>query len=77
MPKLPMLSGKKLLRLLIRNGFILRRQKSSHITVVHRDDESRRTVVPLHGNRELTIGTWRKILRDLKLAPKDIHDWMS
>ncbi|MGD9722184.1 MAG: type II toxin-antitoxin system HicA family toxin [Pirellulales bacterium] len=37
--------------------------------VVTRDDVD--TVVPVHANRPLAIGTLRKILRDIDLSPDD------
>lgn len=68
MVKLPRVSGKDMLRFLGREGFILVRVRGSHHVLTHGDVD---TVVPVHGNRTLAVGTLRKILRDIEMTPDD------
>jgi predicted RNA binding protein YcfA (HicA-like mRNA interferase family) len=63
--KLPRISGKELLRFLQREGFTVVRVRGSH-HVLTRDETD--TVVPVHGNRTLALGTLRKILRDIDMT---------
>ncbi|MBK9073625.1 MAG: type II toxin-antitoxin system HicA family toxin [Flavobacteriales bacterium] len=67
MDKLPVISGKDLLRLLQKMGFVVVRINGSHHRLRHAD--GRVTTVPVHGNADLPKGLLRKIIReDLKLT---------
>ena len=65
MAKLPRISGKELLRFLQRERFTVVRVRWSHHELT-RDEVD--TVVPVHGNRTMAIGTLRKILRDIDMT---------
>ena len=71
MPRLPAVSGKRLLRVLVRIGFLLVRQAGSHAFVEHSD--GRTATIPLHGNADLPIGTLRGILSDIDLSSDDLR----
>lgn len=62
MPKLPVLTGKDLIRFLETNGFIQTRQKGSHVRLNHPD--GRATTVPIHAGKEIPKGLLRKIIRE-------------
>jgi predicted RNA binding protein YcfA (HicA-like mRNA interferase family) len=64
-------SGKDLLRFLRREGFVVLRIRGSHHVLARGDVD---TVVPVHGNRELAVGTLRKILRDIDMTPEDFEE---
>lgn len=73
MPKLPVISGKKLITFLLTLGFIIKRTKGSHYRLYHKD--GRVTTIPVHKNKELPKGLLRKIIReDLEL---DIDQFMK
>jgi predicted RNA binding protein YcfA (HicA-like mRNA interferase family) len=59
-----------MVKLLEQLGFQVVRVGGSH-HFVERGDQ--RTTVPVHGNRDLKIGTLRKILRDLGLSPTEFE----
>ncbi|MBU4265796.1 MAG: type II toxin-antitoxin system HicA family toxin [Candidatus Altiarchaeota archaeon] len=60
MTKLPRgLSGKKVIRALIRTGFYIRRQRSSHV-IMRRDKPFAQVVVPLH--KSIDTGTLDAII---------------
>jgi len=60
--KLPTdISGRELIRVLIRVGFLVTRQRGSHI-ILRRADPYARVVVPDH--TQLRVGTLRQILSD-------------
>ena len=64
MPKLKRISGKDLLALLLREGFLLLRQKSSHVRLVMKTENASHFVtIPLHD--ELDRGTEKAIIRSL------------
>lgn len=69
MPKLPRLSGKECIAVLKRMGFIVARQKGSH--VILRCGEHG-CVVPMH--REIRTGTLMGLLRQGKIDPQDFMD---
>ena len=68
MARLPRVSGAEMVRFLQRQGFQLIRIRSSH-HFMERNEQ--RTSVPVHGNRELRIGTLRSILRDIAMTPTE------
>ena len=67
MPKLPVLSGAALIKLLKKAGFEEVRQRGSHVTL--RKGEYK-TVVPLHA--ELAPGTVLGIMKQCALARDDL-----
>lgn len=65
MSKLPVISGMECVRALARIGFVIDRQRGSHIILVR--EEPRATVsVPDH--KELDRGTLRAIIRQVGLS---------
>jgi predicted RNA binding protein YcfA (HicA-like mRNA interferase family) len=66
--KLPVLSGKELVRALSKIGFVPVRQKGSHVFIRHPD--GRRTVVPLH--KEINKSTLMDILSQSKLKKEEL-----
>ena len=62
-PKLPVVSGHELVRALERFGYIVVRQKGSHVRMRHPVNPGRLPItVPMHD--EVAFGTLRRILRD-------------
>jgi len=68
--KLPRISGKEMLRFLQREGFAVVCVRGSHYVLTRGESD---TVVPVHGNRSLAIGTLRKILRDIDMTPDEFE----
>jgi predicted RNA binding protein YcfA (HicA-like mRNA interferase family) len=67
MPKLPSVSGERVVRALKRAGFVELRQKGSHVSLERRvDDQIFRTVVPTHS--EVAKGTLSDILKQAGLT---------
>ncbi len=52
MPKLPIISGKKLLRLLKNNGYLVIRKKGSHVFIDNPENDLG-TVIPINSNEDL------------------------
>jgi predicted RNA binding protein YcfA (HicA-like mRNA interferase family) len=61
MSKLPMLTAKELIKILLKLGFNLKRQKGSHKFFQHKD--GRTTVIPDHGTEQLDRGLLNKIIK--------------
>lgn len=76
MPKLPVLSGKELVKVLLKAGFRTLDQHGSHVILV-KDFGSRRLkpVVPLH--RELDKGTLLGILKQAELTRQDLENLLG
>jgi len=71
MPKLPVISGKELIAALKKAGFVVVRQKGSHVSLQKVMPEATyRTVVPLH--QELAKGTLIDILHQTGLSREDL-----
>lgn len=68
MSKLPVVSGAECVKALERAGFVVYRQRGSHITVV-RQDPPAQTTVPNH--KELDRGTLRTIIRQAGLTVEE------
>ena len=61
MVRLPVVSGRDVVRVLEGLGYVLDRQKGSHIVLRHADPPFRRITVPDH--KQVAKGTLRAILR--------------
>ncbi len=62
MPKLRVLSGRDVLRILERHGFVQVRRRGSHV-VMQRRSETTTTTVPVPDHGEVARGTLLAILR--------------
>ncbi len=73
MSRLPVLSGHKLIKILMKNGFIPSSQKGSHVLLRH--PKKRSIVVPLH--KEIDKGTLIEIIRQAKLSRKELLKFLK
>ncbi len=68
---LPAISGREMIRALCRAGFVVLRQKGSHVSLEKRSSAGYwRTIVPLH--REIRPGTLSDILSQTGLTKEDL-----
>ena len=61
MTKLPLLSANELSKILVKMGFLLKRQEGSHVFFQHSD--GRTTVVPNHPGEKIDRGLLNKIIK--------------
>lgn len=66
MSNIPALTGKEIISFLKKTGFVVERQRGSHVFLKHPD--GRATVVPLHSGETIGPGLFSKILRDVELT---------
>jgi predicted RNA binding protein YcfA (HicA-like mRNA interferase family) len=72
MPKLIVLSGNELIKILEFMGFGITRIHGSHYRL--KCDDGRAATVPVHGNNDLPKGLLRKIIReDLEMELEDFN----
>ena len=76
MSGLPQVTGQRLVRALLKYGFIESRQKGSHVLLVHKEQKERRATVPIHGNRDLKPGTLHAILKGAGVSSEELRDWL-
>lgn len=70
MSTLPLMRAKEVAKVLHKLGFILQRQKGSHMFFRHSD--GRTTVVPNHPGEEIDRGLLNKIIKhDLQITRED------
>ncbi|MBI4980601.1 type II toxin-antitoxin system HicA family toxin [Candidatus Woesearchaeota archaeon] len=70
--KLPALFGKEVLSLLQKQGFIIKRQKGSHVTLYKSTVERGLYVtVPIHGNKEILPSTLLSIIRQAGMSKEE------
>jgi predicted RNA binding protein YcfA (HicA-like mRNA interferase family) len=72
MAKLPVLSGKELIKILERDGFQIVRQKGSHVSLSKGEF---RTVVPLHS--DLSKGTLLGILKQCGISKEKLIELLK
>ncbi len=70
MHKLPILSGKEIIKVLTKIGFVETRQKGSHV-ILKRKTTGREIgcVVPL--DKEVALGTLKGILKQANVSPEE------
>ena len=64
-------SGKTLCKVVDRHGWVLKRVSGSH-HIYTKSDSTTILVIPVHGNRDLPIGTIKAILKDANLTEDDL-----
>ena len=70
-PRLPVVSGQELIRVLTRVGYEVVRQRGSHVRLRHPTVRAQFPVtIPLHD--EIAFGTLRRILRDAGLTVEQL-----
>lgn len=65
MPKVPRVNARRLIKALQRMGFVIVRQKGSHVMLQH--DDGRRTIIPQHSG-DIPTGTLKGILDDIEVT---------
>jgi len=70
MTKLPVVSGRQLVKALAKVEYIFDHQQGSHIILRHRQPPHRRLTVPDH--KEIAKGTLRHIIRETGLAVDEL-----
>lgn len=75
MSRLPVVSGRDLVRALEKVGYAVDRQKGSHIVLRHTEPPFRRVTVPDH--KEVAKGTLRAILRQVGLTADDLVELLD
>ena len=70
MARLPVVSGRDLIRALEKAGYVVDRQKGSHIVLRQTAEPFRRVTVPDH--KEIARGTLRSILRHTGLTTDEL-----
>ncbi len=71
MSRFSSLTGKQIISLLKRAGFIEERKRGSHVFLKHPD--GRMTVVPIHAGESIGPGLMAKILRDVDMTRDELH----
>lgn len=71
MSRLPVVNFALMDRILIKLGFIVARQRGSH--VFYRHPDGRTTTLPNHGSRALARPLIREILREIEMSPDEFN----
>ena len=66
MTKLPVVSGRQLVKALAKVGYLFDHQEGSHIILRHQSPPHRRLTIPDH--KEIAKGTLRQIIRESGLS---------
>jgi predicted RNA binding protein YcfA (HicA-like mRNA interferase family) len=75
MSKLPSVTGKQVITALEKLGFMVQRQKVSHVRL--KDQNGRVVTVPNHANKTLGKGLLLKILKDAELSKEEFIDLLN
>jgi len=71
--RLPRVSGARVVAVLERGGFRVSRVRGSHY-YLRKADVALPVIVPVHGNRDLPLGTLRAVLRQAGLSADDLSE---
>lgn len=75
MSKLPLVDAKTFERLLLSQGFEVKRQKGSH--VFYRHPDGRYTTLPHHQGRDIGRTLIRSILKQVELTPEEFAELLG
>lgn len=67
--KLPVVSGKEMVRILSLKGFRVVRQRSSHVQL--KDEKGRLVTIPVQSGKDVSIGVTLKVLRDAEITREE------
>lgn len=73
MPNLPIVSARKLIKVLKKKGFELDRIKGSH-HVFKRTNDQKSVSVPIHPGNDLGRGITLAILKDADITPEEFRE---
>ena len=73
MPKLPRITARKLLRVLLKLGFYIHHQSGSHVNIRHNFKDHLHVVIPVH-SRELAPKTLKSILIQSEITVEELVD---
>ena len=72
MMKLPKISGKEIILIFEKQGFVIKRQKGSHVTLYKKTEERGFYVtVPVHANKDIPTGTLLSIIRQAGMTKEE------
>jgi predicted RNA binding protein YcfA (HicA-like mRNA interferase family) len=70
--RLPVVSGKEVIRALLKQGFVIQRQKGSHVHLVKNDGQKvYHVTIPVHANQDLNPFVLRSIIRQAGYQPEE------
>jgi predicted RNA binding protein YcfA (HicA-like mRNA interferase family) len=75
MRKLPNVTAPALITALEKTGFVIIRQKGSHVRMKH--DDGRVVTIPVHTGKDIGKGLLLKILRDADISKEDLIDLLK
>jgi predicted RNA binding protein YcfA (HicA-like mRNA interferase family) len=76
MKRLPVISGEGVIRVLRRHGFLVERQKGSHVRLKFKSvDKTIKLTVPLHNS--LKKGTLKRILKEAGISVEVLKDLLK
>ena len=75
MPKLPIISGKDLVKAFARIGYEIDHQTGSHMILRHKMPPHRRLTIPNH--KEIAKGTLRAIIRESGLSREEFFELLE
>ena len=73
MTRLPRVTGMEVVKALQRGGFIVLYVKGSHYHLRHRDDLSKRAVVPVHAGKVIKPEVLHTILKGVGLSVEEFN----
>ena len=71
MPKLPILSGKEMVKVLSKIDFVHARTRGSH-AIMNRQTQEKKVTIPVPLHNELAKGTLRSIMNQAELTLDDL-----
>ena len=74
MPKLPRISGQKLVKIFLKIGYLADHQTGSHIILRHKNPPHRRITIPNHP--EIAKGTLLSIIRQSGLTREEFENML-
>jgi len=71
MAKLPILSGKEMIKILERIGYVHNRTRGSHMIMIKETEEGKKTI-PVPNHKELAKGTLKAIMNQSEITLDDL-----
>jgi len=76
MTKLPSISGRKLIKALAKDGWVIKSQKGSHVKLI-KPGVKFPLLIPVHGKASIPKGTLASILKDAGISVEKLNSLLK
>ena len=75
--RFPNVDSKQMVKVILKLGFVFKRQTGSSHAIYFRESDKRRTTIPIHGKKAIKRKTVKSICRDMDITINELNDLLK